>query len=119
MFGICNKAIIIYIYKCVKGEKGIAALSVMQLEKIWDRKHGAEQELEYWTAKLEEAKVLLSEKLNQKELLTMLHPGVTPFLFDSWERTLYNVGVHSLGGCGQVSCLWLWSAFRQGAFFMR
>jgi hypothetical protein len=56
--------------------KGIAALSVMQLEKIWDRKRRAEQELEYWTAKLEEAKVLLSEKLNQKELLAMLHPGV-------------------------------------------
>ena len=29
----------------------------------------------------------------------------TPFLFDRWERTLYNVGVHSLGGCGQALCV--------------
>lgn len=75
--------------------KGIAALSVMQLEKIWDRKRGAEQELEYWTAKLEEAKVLLSEKKNQKELLAMLHPGVIKVEITETGAVKLKVELHS------------------------
>lgn len=57
----------------------IASLSVMQLEKIWDRKRGAQSDLNYWTAKLEEVKTLLCEQLNQKELLEMMHPSVEEY----------------------------------------
>ena len=57
----------------------IATLSVMQLEKIWSRKHDAQSSLNYWTAKLEEAKILLCEQLNQKELLEMMHPSVEKY----------------------------------------
>ena len=57
----------------------IATLSVMQLEKIWSRKRDAQSDLNYWTAKLEEAKILLCEQLNQKELLEMMHPSVEKY----------------------------------------
>ena len=75
--------------------KGIAALSVMQLEKIWDRKRGAERDLEYWSAKLEESKVLLSEKLNQKKLLSMLKPNVIKVEITETGAVKLKIELHS------------------------
>lgn len=73
----------------------VAALSVMQLEKIWDRKRGAQSDLDRWTAKLNEAKVLLCEKLNQSELLAMLHPSVENFEITETGAVKLNVKLHS------------------------
>lgn len=75
--------------------KGIATLSVMQLEKIWDRKHGAESNLAHWTAKLKEAKMLLCEKLDQNELLAMLHPSVEKVEITETGAVKLDIKLHS------------------------
>lgn len=75
--------------------KSIAMSSVMRLNKIWDRKHNAESDVARWTAKLEEAKVLLSEKQNQKELLAMLHPCVEKVEISETGAVKLKVKLHS------------------------
>lgn len=73
----------------------IAALNVMQLDKIWERQRNAERELNRWKMKLEEAKVLLSEKLNQKDLLAMLHPSVASYEVTETGAVKIKVEMHS------------------------
>lgn len=53
-----------------------AALTAMQLTKIWERKRSAKSSMEYWNERLEAAKLTLSEQQNEYELLDMLHPAV-------------------------------------------
>jgi len=73
----------------------IASLSVMQLEKIWDRKRGAQRDLDYWTAKLAEVKIMLCEQLNQKELLEMMHPSVEEYQITETGAVKLKVKLHS------------------------
>lgn len=73
----------------------VAALSVMQLEKIWDRKRGAQSSLDHWTAELKKAKMLLCEKLNQNELLVMLHPSVEKYEINETGSVTLKVNLHS------------------------
>lgn len=54
----------------------IGSLSATQLQKVYDREHLAKQELEHWRKELETAKILLSEKHNPKQLLSMMQPRV-------------------------------------------
>lgn len=53
-----------------------AALTAMQLTKIWERICSAQRSMEYWNERLEAAMLTLSEQQNEYELLDMLHPVV-------------------------------------------
>lgn len=75
--------------------QSIAALNVMQLEKIWNRQRSAEQDLNYWTAELKASQVLLSQKLNQQKLLDMLHPDVKNVEITETGAVKLKIGLHS------------------------
>lgn len=54
----------------------IAQLQVFYLDKIWKRKHAAEDDLKQWNARKEAAKMMLTESLEEQNLLSMLAPTV-------------------------------------------
>lgn len=56
-----------------------AALTAMQLTKIWERKRSAQGNLNYWNDRLEAAKLTLSEQQNEYEIIDMLHPTVKEY----------------------------------------
>ena len=59
--------------------ENVAAMSVQVLNKIWDRKAEATDDLEYWQEKLAQTKNLLTEKLDASKLLDMIHPVVEDY----------------------------------------
>ena len=73
----------------------IASLSVMQLEKIWDRKRGAEYDVSQWTKKLNEAKMLLCDNLDEQKLLNMMHPSVEKTEITKTGAVKLKVNLHS------------------------
>lgn len=57
----------------------VAALTLSSLEAVWERKSSAKSSLGYWTEKLEEAKLLLIEERDEKDLLARLKPSVKKY----------------------------------------
>lgn len=72
----------------------ITRLTLLQLEDVWAIKRDAEKDLSYWTAELKKSEMLLFENLNEKDLLTMLHPSVNEFQITETGAVKLNVELH-------------------------
>lgn len=73
----------------------IAAVSAMQLEKIYKRKNSAQNDVKYWKEKLEEAKLLLVGDYDNQQLIEMLKPEVKSYEVSETGAVTLKVEVHS------------------------
>lgn len=56
--------------------QSVAHMTIAQMDRIWEKENAAEESLKKWEEKLEKAKVLLTQSLDENELLAQLNPSI-------------------------------------------